>query len=126
MRRKLPRKNLPNAAFGLLLTCLTAVNSAKVGVIGAGGYIGSRLHDYLLKRGHDVVGYDRNPRLDRSSPPLRAADSRDIKDLLEHDVIVFLGGLTGRAACLAVDTAAVYAENVEAPVRASSGTQQGN
>ena len=116
MRRKLPRKNLPNAAFGLLLTCLTAVNSAKVGVIGAGGYIGSRLHDYLLKRGHDVVGYDRNPRLDRSSPPLRAADSRDIEDLLEHDVIVFLGGLTGRAACLAVDTAAVYAENVEAPV----------
>ena len=100
------------------LLALAAADSRRVGIIGAGGYIGSRLHDRLLELGHDVVGFDRDPRLDRTTPPIVHQASHQINDavLKGFDVVVYLGGFTGRVACDTHTAEQTIAENVKDPV----------
>ena len=101
---------------------LTAVANVRVAVVGAGGYIGSRLHEHLVRRGFAVTGYDRSTSLIASAgsltfrAPVSAIELLD-EELHAFDVLIFLGGLTGRVACDTAQSAAkVHKENVEAPV----------
>lgn len=70
-----------------------------VAVIGAAGYIGTRLHQHLNSHGLSAIGFDRDPR--DPSLDIRHEASYDIADttLRSFDAVVFLGGLTGRKAC---------------------------
>lgn len=72
---------------------------ATAAVIGAAGYIGSRLHKHLNSHGISTTGFDRDPR-DPSLDVYHLA-SYEIPDetLRSFDAVVFLGGLTGRKAC---------------------------
>ena len=115
----------------LLASCLlasgaptgkVATATVRVAVVGAGGYIGSRLHEHLERRGFAVTGYDRSTRLIASAgsltfrAPVSAGQLFD-KELHAFDVVIFLGGLTGRVACDTAQSAAkVHKENVEEPV----------
>lgn len=115
---------LARVAWVLVASFLARAGAAtrKVAVIGAGGFIGSRLHEHLIESGHAVTGYDRFPNLGRATPALVHKASPDIDDaeLRSYDVVVFLGGLTGRAACEAATPEVVRAENVREPVAVAS------
>lgn len=95
----------------LLLLC-SQCRAANVAIIGASGYVGSRLFDYLEASGLSVTGYDRDVR-DKARNVTELA-SYDMQPSLiqSYDAIVYLGGLTGRVAC---DTQPnkVTKENVE-------------
>jgi len=76
-----------------------------VAVIGAGGYIGSRVLDALDSRGLPTTGYDRDASrlsdeaLNRKIYFKRSAASIGTRELRAYDVVVYLGGYTGRAIC---------------------------
>ncbi len=76
----------------------------SVAVIGSTGYIGSRLYLHLQLSGFAVWGFDRDPIL--PSPEWRTQNiqhmsSSDIPPRLlgSFDIVVYLGGLTGRKVC---------------------------
>ena len=93
-------------------------NRKRVGIVGAGGYIGSRLHEYLIECGHDVIGYDRDPKLEHARHNLVKLASHQIDDtsLRHFDVLIYLGGLTGRVACDVHSLDETRRENVHDPV----------
>ena len=107
----------------LTLPCLDG-SIPRVAIIGAGGYIGSHLLERM--RHHlgalAVTGYDRrNTRHDQRWPSrllTRHLESQHIpeSELQAYDVVIYLGGLTGRVACDSVSEAAVQQENVVDPV----------
>lgn len=80
------------------------VQRTSVAVIGAGGYIGSRLLDELNRRGFVVTGFDRDTtplstnKLD-SFIRFTAASEIPTATLQTFKTIVYLGGYTGRAVC---------------------------
>ncbi len=85
----------------------------SIGVISGGGYIGSRLVDYLsFDRGYSVVAFDRNPR--NSSRPVVKLSAENIPTeyLQSFDTIVYLGGLVGRSPC-GKQPNVTFKENVE-------------
>lgn len=100
--------------------CTVEERNLRVAIIGAGGYVGSRLHDALAAHrcSWHVKGYDRDPRLVGPRLPLAKLAAADIPnaELATFDVVVYLGGLTGRVACVAHTTDEVAAENVHDPV----------
>jgi uncharacterized protein (TIGR01777 family) len=59
----------------------------KIGIIGATGYIGSRLHAAALRSGHEVVCFSRNER-----PGFRRFSLDAIPDFFGLDAIVNLAG----------------------------------
>ena len=81
----------------------------KVAIVGAAGYIGSYLLGVLRQAGHAVMGYDTR----RYDGCVRLR-GRDIpaEELRAHDVVVYLAGLSGRAACLCKSYGVVRDENV--------------
>ena len=88
----------------------------RVAIVGAGGYIGSSLQQALSRHCNwNVTGYDREPRLVRASE-IEGLAARHIltSDLRGYDAVIYLGGLTGRAACNE-QAKAVRAENVDDP-----------
>ena len=102
---------------------------SNVAIIGAGGYIGSKLHEALAAHSNlNVTGFDRDPRLERPVPPVTKLAAQDIptSDLLGFDVVIYLGGLTGRAACKRHTKREILHENVGDLVNLASrmnGTQ---
>ncbi|UJR08072.1 hypothetical protein I4U23_012349 [Adineta vaga] len=65
----------------------------KIAIIGSSGYIGSRLLRHLQSiEEWSVVGYDR-------IFPGEASHEIPYSDLQSFHVVIYLGGLTGRAAC---------------------------
>eukprot|EP00954_Amorphochlora_amoebiformis_P006145 481536-Amorphochlora_amoeboformis.AAC.1 len=92
----------------------------RIAVIGAGGYVGTALYDHL-SHVHTVVGYDRNPRIPSRQGIIvhKSADEIPDETLHSFDVVVFLGGFTGRKVCDRHPTM-VYEENVETPMRLAS------
>ena len=101
-------------------TPVAGTNSAtRVAIIGAGGYIGSHVHAFLLSAGMEVTGYDRavqrmHQRPTPSQPTVHTLASRDIPDGALHgfNAVIYLGGLTGRVACERASPSIVEAENV--------------
>jgi nucleoside-diphosphate-sugar epimerase len=87
--------------------------STRIAIIGASGYVGSYLSEFLLRQGLEVVGFDRDPRhLFASVQKYAAADIPD--DILKSfDVVIYMGGLIGRAECSARSVEQVQAENVD-------------
>lgn len=80
----------------------------RVAVIGSSGYIGSYLVERMRAEQQDVVGIDLRPCVTTDV----VARGRDA-DLAGFDVVVFLGGLTGRASCAKETWGNIYSENVE-------------
>lgn len=91
--------------------------SPRVGIIGSSGYIGSALLGHLTREGLEVQGFDRAPL--ELGTPVAAWACRDIPQpvLDTLDVVVYLGGLTGREACNQRTEAEVDQENVQNIVR---------
>ena len=89
----------------------------SVAVIGAGGFIGSRLVQYLKSTEHQVVGYDRYLRAKTVSSDIILKSSQDLssEELKRFDAVVFLGGLTGRKACDKASGQEVREENIHEP-----------
>jgi hypothetical protein len=89
----------------------------KVAIIGANGYVGSNLHEHLLPV-HRVTGYDRYHLPYNQLQPVILQSSGDIseEELQTYDVVVHLGGFTGRKDCLAHSAAEVFRENIWDPV----------
>jgi nucleoside-diphosphate-sugar epimerase/2-polyprenyl-3-methyl-5-hydroxy-6-metoxy-1,4-benzoquinol methylase len=76
-------------------------NTPKVAIVGAAGYVGSEVHKHLRDKGYpNVRGFDRNPRAVKFQDVARCS-IQVIKDEMLHqfDVVIYLGGLTGRKAC---------------------------
>jgi hypothetical protein len=73
----------------------------KIAIVGAAGFVGSVLHerlaqDFLL----NVTGFDRHKGSDAHFPVILMAALKIPDDLLHSfNVVVYLGGLTGRKAC---------------------------
>jgi len=93
----------------------------RIAIIGAGGYVGSKIMQYLLalppESGIFVRGFDREPlKFDRGIEyPITSWTSSQIPTRLlrRFQHVVYLGGLTGRQACLSHSAEVVYSENVE-------------
>ena len=80
-------------------------SSQYIAVIGSSGYIGSRLLQHLQgEKGWFVLGYDR-------TFVGQASHEIDTDDLHKFHVVMYLGGLTSRAACLSRPTEVDY-ENI--------------
>ncbi|EOD07797.1 hypothetical protein EMIHUDRAFT_471796, partial [Emiliania huxleyi CCMP1516] len=97
----------------------------SVAIIGAGGNIGSRLHEVLSANcGWKVTGYDREPRLSppRAKYPITPMSAASIPaaELAAYDAVVYLGGLTGRAACDRHTREQTLSENVDDPLALAS------
>jgi UDP-glucose 4-epimerase len=82
------------------------MESMKVGVTGAGGYIGSRVTKLLIEAGHEVVPVDNAYNSDLKSikgEKIIEEDIRDInemrKNLGDVDVIMHLAAITGIPEC---------------------------
>ena len=94
----------------------------RVAIVGAGGYIGSRLHAVLAQHcDWSVTGFDRNPRL-RGGLPITKIAARDIPTSMLHTytAVIYFGGLTGRVACDAAGKQQSQTENVDDPVALAS------
>lgn len=89
----------------------------SIAIIGAEGYIGSHLHECLHEL-FTVTGYSNLHRLP-NSPGLKIVNmkSNQISDsaIQSYDVIIYMGGLTGRRACDSVSVDIVFQENVLDP-----------
>ena len=86
----------------------------KVAIIGAAGYIGAALHKYLRENGYkNVRGFDRNMRASKfEDVAYWSGNGVQDKHLRQFDVVIYLGGFTGRKACDAHTVDEVYQENV--------------
>lgn len=86
--------------------------STIIAIIGASGYIGSRLYDHFSRtRGWRAIGYDRQAATNENVTRLAAAEI-STEMLATFDIVVYLGGLSGRAAC-DENPSSVHEENVE-------------
>jgi nucleoside-diphosphate-sugar epimerase len=93
------------------------VLNQRIAIIGANGYIGANLHAHLLLS-HEVTGYDRVDILPHNhSQPVVIKRSEDIsrEEIQQYDVVIYLGGLTGRRDCLSHSPAEVFRENIWDP-----------
>eukprot|EP00469_Lotharella_globosa_P009610 CAMPEP_0167777912 /NCGR_PEP_ID=MMETSP0111_2-20121227/3967_1 /TAXON_ID=91324 /ORGANISM="Lotharella globosa, Strain CCCM811" /LENGTH=1084 /DNA_ID=CAMNT_0007668169 /DNA_START=6 /DNA_END=3260 /DNA_ORIENTATION=- len=88
----------------------------KVAIIGAGGFVGSRLYDEL-KKDFSVTGFDREQKIPEREQIIVHKAAKDIETsvLQSYDAVVFLGGFTGRKACEAYPER-VWEENIETPM----------
>ena len=105
--------------FNLLFTLTPSLGapSKSIGIIGAGGFIGSELFQYLNKSpDRTLFGYDHDPQVLLNQ--IEESNGRNIPthQLHKFDVVIYLGGCTGRKACAVVSTEQVYASNVQAVV----------
>ena len=111
-----PKLLFPESAVPAPSSSSRYSEGARVAIIGSTGYIGSRLFQALDTLGHSITGYDRDTASLSTETRLSSIHlaSKDIpsSDLLAHDVIVYLGGYTGRAVCENFPTD-VHTENVE-------------
>ena len=100
------------------LSPIAGAPSKSVGIIGAGGFIGSELFQHLNKSADvTVVGYDHDPQVLLNQ--IEKSNGRNISthQLHKFDMVVYLGGCTGRRACAAADSdERVYASNVQTVV----------
>ena len=65
----------------------------RIAIIGSAGYIGSRLMKHLSEeKNWTTIGYDR-------IFPGQASYEISMRDLASFQVVIYLGGLTGRAVC---------------------------
>ena len=98
-----PKLSLSERAIPAPRTNSRYPEEARVAVIGSRGYIGTRLVEALVTFGHSVTGYDRDTvsLSTETEVPFIHLASKEIptSDLLAYDVIVYLGGYTGRAVC---------------------------
>ena len=79
-----------------------STTALRVAIIGHSGFIGSVLAERMHEAGMKVQGYDIHPvHLEGIRTPVKHIHSRDIPeaDLQRHNVVIFLGGLTGRESC---------------------------
>ena len=70
----------------------------KVGIIGAGGYIGSKLLNFLHTLNIDVHGYDRNLQISNDLIQQKSSSEISTSVLHSYDTIIYFGGITGRIA----------------------------
>jgi len=84
----------------------------RVVIIGAAGYVGSGISD-ALRRSYAIQGFDRNPRATQFADVVRA-HGRDVPQATvdQADVVIYLGGFTGRVRCEAHSEEEVTQENV--------------
>jgi nucleoside-diphosphate-sugar epimerase/2-polyprenyl-3-methyl-5-hydroxy-6-metoxy-1,4-benzoquinol methylase len=113
------------ARFTESVTHVLAVSISKqsdsIAIIGATGYIGSRLFDFLSDSGFSVSGFDRDqdsPKITWHSKNIQLMSAEDIPSayLRSFRAVIYLGGLTGRAVCDAFPED-VYVENVQDIIR---------
>jgi nucleoside-diphosphate-sugar epimerase len=72
----------------------------KVAIIGAAGYVGARLHEYMNRTTHaSIYGYDRDPRGLAQRVLHKSALEIDDDTLAGLTAVVYLGGYTGRVMC---------------------------
>lgn len=98
-----------------LLLCFTfprVVTSLRVAIIGASGYAGSAISEHLSAAGFSASGFDAAAP-EGSSVRALPASAIPTEELRAFDAVIYLGGLSGRAACDAAGEAAVAAANVE-------------
>ena len=96
---------------------LKNITDQRIAIVGANGYLGSYLYQNLLKS-HAVIGYDRHTiKFSRGETSVMKKSSLCISDdeLLKFDVIIYLGGFTGRKRCMLHSAAEVFRENVLDP-----------
>lgn len=108
------------------------MESMKIGVTGAGGYIGSRVTRLLIEAGHEVVPVDNAYNSDLKSikgEKIIEEDVRDIdemrKNLDDVDVIMHLAAITGIPECeekedLAYDVNVTGTQNIARICRENS------
>ena len=91
----------------------------KVAIIGAAGYVGAALHKHLRESGYkNVRGFDRNMRASKFEDVAHCSgNGLQDKYLRQFDVVIYLGGFTGRKACDAHTADEVHRENVQDVVR---------
>jgi len=87
----------------------------KVAIIGAAGYVGAALHKHLRQNGYkNVRGFDRNMRASKFEDVAHCSGNGvQDKHLRQFDVVIYLGGFTGRKACHAHTVDEVHQENVQ-------------
>ena len=68
----------------------------NIAIIGSSGYIGSYLYD-LISQQYTVKGYDIKPST-RTDIVIKGGDISE-ETLRLHDIIIYLGGLSGRKQC---------------------------
>ena len=102
-----------------LLFLLTTAAQQRVAIVGSSGYLGSYLHSHLQSHGeaYSVHGYDAHatplPESSLAVSPLASA-AIPTAELQGYDVVIYLGGLSGRTACDgAANLTAVGDANVE-------------
>ena len=80
----------------------------NIGLIGSNGYIGSFLHDNLLKEGHKVV------QLDYRCIPI------DVYALRQFEIVIYTGGVTTRTLCGNLSGEVISQKNVTDIVEVAS------
>jgi nucleoside-diphosphate-sugar epimerase/SAM-dependent methyltransferase len=95
------------------------MSSCKIAIVGATGYVGSALHKHLREQGYtDVQGFDRNPRAVKFEQVVNCPiDALDDESLRRFDVIIYLGGFSGRKECQARTPEEVDDANVQDVLR---------
>jgi nucleoside-diphosphate-sugar epimerase len=93
------------------------VQPGSVAVIGASGYIGSRLYEYLSREhgSAKVFGFDRISLPGISRPNVYKMASSDIPThtVKKFRAVIYLAGCTGRASCSKIGDVASNQENVD-------------
>ena len=86
----------------------------KVGIIGAGGYVGSKLLNFLHALNVTVDGYDRDLKISNVNNLIQEKSSSEISTTTLHsyDTVIYLGGVTGRIAS-EIPKEILYNENID-------------
>lgn len=86
----------------------------KICIIGSSGYIGSVLSADLSQK-YEVDGYDPRPCNVKGNNKHHLMTGNGItgEDLRKYNIVIYLGGLSGRVSCANNDWDTVYHENVE-------------
>ena len=103
--------------FLLLLSnfCFLVASSKSIAIIGAGGFIGSELFTHLQQSTpNTIVGFDHDPQVLLNKIEKSACSNIPNHQLHTFDIVIYLGGCTGRKSCnAALSDQHVYASNVQ-------------
>ena len=75
----------------------------RIAIFGACGYIGSYLTVKLLSNGYNIFPFDMDPKTNRPVCTKLHSNAIPRLELQSFDLVIFLGGCTGRQSCAALD-----------------------
>ena len=78
------------------------IEKRKIAIFGACGYVGSYLTLHLISSGYTVFPYDMDPQVHKPVCTKMHSNAIGRYELQSYDVVIFLGGCTGRRSCAMV------------------------